>query len=111
MLTKSEILFLALCIPSRIALSLGAREYPKELIPFALVFGLGSLYYYLSGTRTTGAETFGKPIWWNDMRPIHAFMWIAFAVMAFQGKKWAWKILAADVLLGLAAFFFLKHRN
>lgn len=109
MLTKSEILFLALCIPSRIALALGAREYPKELIPFALAFAIGSMYFYLTGTRTTGAETFGKPIWWNDMRPIHAFMWAAFVVAALQGKKWAWKLLAADVIIGLTAFFFVKN--
>jgi len=107
-MNKSEILFLSLCIPSRIALALGAKEYPNELIPFALAFALGSLYFYLSGTRTTGAETFGRPIWWNDMRPIHAALWMAFALMAFQGKKWAWKFLAADVILGLIAFFFLK---
>lgn len=108
---KSEVLFLALCIPSRITLALGAREYPKELIPFALAFSLGSTYYYLSGTRRTGVETFGRPIWWNDLRPVHALMWFAFVIAAIGGKRWAWKLLAADVIIGLLSFFFLKDRN
>ena len=107
-MNKSELLFLSLCIPSRIALALGAKEYPKELIPFAITFASGFMYYYLTGTRAVGAETFGRPIWWNDLRPAHAALWMAFALMAFLGKKWAWKFLAVDVILGLIAFFFLK---
>ena len=110
-MNKSEILFLSLCIPSRIAIALAARVYPKEIIPGAVAFAVMSLYYYLSGTRTTGPETFGRPIWWNDVRPIHSLLWACFVIAAFQNKEWAWKFLALDVILGLASFFFLKTRN
>ena len=108
---KSELAFLALCIPSRIAIALAARQYPKEIVPMAIAFAIGSVYFYMSGTRQTGLETMGRPIWWNDMRPLHALLWTAFVVAALQGKQWAWKFLALDVTLGLASFFFLKPRN
>lgn len=109
-MNKSEILFTLCCIPSRIAIALIARDpqYTEKVVPLAIAIAIGFMYYYLTGTRTTGAETFGRPIWWNDLRPIHAALWATFAIKAYMGCPDAWKFLAFDVILGLAAFFFYK---
>lgn len=109
-MNKSEILFALCCIPSRIVIALLARDprYTEKVIPFALAAAVGFMYYYLTGTRTTGAETFGRPIWWNDLRPIHAALWAIFAIKAYMGCPDAWKFLALDVILGLAAFLLYK---
>lgn len=70
-----------------------------------LVPAIAFLYLYVSGSRTTGAEVFGDKIWWNDLRPVHAFLYAAFAFSAFVGHtETAWMFLFVDVLFGLASF-------
>jgi hypothetical protein len=113
MIDRSELAFLALCIPSRIAIALIAPQInPNFSVPVALIFGLGFLRLYLNPSlRLTGPETLGRPIWWNDARSFHAALWIGFAVATYMGYDWAWKLLALDVIVGLISFFFLKPRN
>ena len=74
----------------------------------ALVLVLAWSYIYLSGSRTTGVETFGEPIWWNNLRPIHIGLFFMFALMALHKSNMAWMPLAVDVILGLTAFI-LHH--
>ena len=33
----------------------------------------------LGDYRKTGKEVFGSKIWWNDLRPVHASLYILFA--------------------------------
>ena len=116
MVTKSEYLFAFLCIPSRIILALLARDRltSGEGIPMwarvlAIAVGFSFLRLWLNpGLRPTGPETFGKPIWWNSVRPIHAILWISFAIAALMDKEYAWKFLAADVIIGLTSLYFIK---
>ena len=113
MIDRSEFMFLAMCIPSRIFIALTASQIRPEIaVPLTLITGLAFLRLYLNPSlRLTGPETFGRPIWWNDVRIIHAALWIGFAVAKLQGYDWAWKLLALDVIVGLVSFFFLKPRN
>jgi hypothetical protein len=107
MLTKKLLLFLIGCIGTRIILLYIAKSYPtllRYLGIFTLAIGLGFFYYYFTGKRTTGPETFGDKIWWNDLRPIHGSLYILFSILAFQNKDYAWMILAIDVIIGLSAF-------
>ena len=69
---------------------------------------IGFSYVFLTGSRKTGPEVFGDKIWWNNLRPIHAFLYFAFAIFAILGKRWSWMILLADVIFGLTAFI-IKH--
>ena len=72
---------------------------------------VGFLYIFLTGSRMTGAEAAGGKIWWNRMRPIHAFMYSLFAYFAITGNRNAWVYLFADVILGLIAFVWFHSRN
>lgn len=107
-------LFLTGCIPVRIALVLVAAfaTSPEILKGLAVVTGaiaLGFAIIYVFGLRATGVETGGKPIWWNDLRPVHAALYAIAAIAAWNGRgDIAWKVLAADVVLGLWAYFVLK---
>ena len=107
-MNKSQLLFLFGCLPVRILLVYFAKvvsQLTKTLISyFALLVGVGFIYIYLTGSRKTGPETFGKPIWWNNWRPIHAGLYLAFAYSALQGYSYAWKYLATDVVVGIVAF-------
>jgi hypothetical protein len=55
--------------------------------------------------RLLNVETGGNPIWWNDLRPVHAALYAAVAFFAWNGRgDIAWKILAVDVTIGFVAF-------
>jgi hypothetical protein len=79
----------------------------------AFIMATGFIVIYIFKLRKTGLETGGEKIWWNDLRPLHSFLyyWFSWTIL-FGNKKEAWKILLGDVLLGLVSFlmhhFYLK---
>jgi hypothetical protein len=110
-LQKRIALFLVGCIGMRALIAYGAKVAPAWLLPWlgyaALVPAAGFLWIWATGSRKTGPESSsaGGRIWWNDLRPVHAAMYLAFAVAAIGWHSpHAWKFLAADVVLGLAVF-------
>ena len=83
------ILFLLGCIGSR----LGITYLVKSNINLAYIMGyisilpaLGFLIIFIFGLRKTGIETQGNPIWWNNLRPVHALSLMIFAYLAITGK-------------------------
>jgi hypothetical protein len=115
-LQKRTLLFLFGCIGIRSFLVYLAYQFPF-LLPYmsfpALFIAIGFTVIYLGGYRKTGAEVFGNRIWWNDLRPIHAILWSSFAYFAYtKNETVAWKILFADVMIGLFAFIMnrLSHK-
>ena len=70
----------------------------------ALIPTLGFLVIYSGNLRKTGVEVFGERIWWNDLRPIHGILYLAFAYLAINKHKNAYKVLLADVTIGLLSF-------
>ena len=105
---KRMMLFLLGCIPMRLLLVYLA--YHQIYMPYfaliALFISIGFMSIYLFGLRPTGRETFGQPIWWNDLRPVHATMFAIFAYCAIHPvyAKHAWLVLFTDVIIGLIAF-------
>jgi len=102
-------LFLVGCMGTRVALvfiaAFGSPEILKILAVFAAVIAAGFATIYLGGLRKTGIETNGKPIWWNELRPVHAAIYAAVAYLAWNGRgDLAWKLLATDVVIGLSSF-------
>lgn len=108
---RRVLLFLFGCMGTRLALVWVARQ-PQFLEPLgflALAISIGFMYIWANGLRTTGPETFGERIWWNDLRPVHSLLWGLFAVMALNNMgEHAWKVLLLDVTIGFAAW--LQHR-
>ena len=109
----SKQLFLLGCIPARIVLAYIAfyfshkaenRQMNILLSMIALVISAGFFYIYFTGSRKTGLETGGKPIWWNNWRPVHGTIYLLFAVLTLSGVKNAWLLLALDVIIGLTSF-------
>ncbi len=105
---KSMLLFLLGCMPTRILLAylakVGSKKVKQFIAYLAIVIAFGFIYIYFTGARKVGAETFGQPIWWNNLRPIHAGLYLAFAYNALHGCDCAWKYLATDVVIGFSAF-------
>lgn len=101
-------MFLFGCMAARFGLVLLAYVLPPKYLPWmgaaALAIATGFFLIYVNGWRKTGLETGGKRIWWNDLRPIHAFLWFAFAALALMKQRKAWVVLLIDTLIGLVAF-------
>ena len=114
MLTKRLLLFLVGCIGTRTILAYVAKSSPN-LLPylgvFTLAVGVGLFYYYFTGKRTEGPETFGDKIWWNDLRPVHGSLYILFSILAFQRNPHAWVILSIDVIIALCAFLIFHYKK
>jgi hypothetical protein len=106
--TKRILLFLIGCMGARFGLVWLAYRYPAILRIMgylALIPAIGFMYIYVNGLRQTGVEVLGGRIWWNDLRPVHSALYAIFAYLAINNvHDQAWKILLADVLIGLGAF-------
>ena len=103
--------FLIGCIGLRFVLVYLAKNSSLEVLRWmgyiALVIATGFLYIYLTDSRKTGIEVFGakEGIWWNQLRPVHAGLYIVFAVYAIkQQQNIAYIPLLIDVILGLGAW-------
>jgi hypothetical protein len=112
---KIFLLFLIGCIGIRVLFVVIAKyinkKYLKYLGYLALLPAIGFTYIYISGTRNTGGGVFGEKIWWNDLRPIHAILYLLFAYNAIIGNKHAWIYLLVDVLFGLISFLAHHYVN
>lgn len=104
---KRLLLFLIGCMGTRYGLTYYAKTHPESLPLMgkgALLLALGIAVIHFMGLRKTGAETFGEPIWWDNLRPLHAMMWATFGYMAIKGNPDSWKVLLADTTFGLGAW-------
>ena len=113
---KRFLLFLLGCIPVRAGFMLVAKKYTNYLrlmSYFAIIISIGFFYLFATGSRTTGTETFGDKIWWNDLRPVHGLLYLLFAVFAYNKSEYAWVFLLIDVILGFVSFlsFHKKEGN
>lgn len=109
MLQRRIVLFLVGCMGVRgLLVYLAATvsdAWLRRMAVLAAAIALGFTVIFLGGLRPTGLETGGKPIWWNGLRPVHALLYAAFAYYAWAGRRGpAWRVLLADVLLGLLSF-------
>jgi len=114
-LQKRFVMFLVGCIGVRSLFVIIAKyintKYLKYLGYLALLPAFGFIYIYLTGSRKTGAETFGEKIWWNNLRPIHSILYFLFAYNAITGNKQSWIYLLVDVLIGLISFLIHHYVN
>jgi hypothetical protein len=112
---KRFLLFLIGCIGTRSLFVLIAKNASAKYLPLlgylALLPAIGFLYIYFTGSRKTGVEVFGEKIWWNDLRPLHSFIYFLFAYNAIIGNTNAWMYLLADVIIGLISFLIFHFKN
>jgi hypothetical protein len=112
---KRILLFLIGCIGVRSLFVVIAKYINTNYLPYlgylALLPAIGFIYIYLTDSRQSGPETFGDKIWWNNLRPIHAILYLLFAYNAIIGNKQAWIYLLVDVLFGLLSFLIHHYVN
>lgn len=103
--TRQTILFLVGCICLRIIISLIAKKTPHDKLPIlgiiALIPAFGFIHMYFDKDKQNGVT-----IWWKNLRLFHAFMYFMFSYGAINKDENAWKILFADAIIGLLAWYF-----
>jgi hypothetical protein len=107
---KRALLFVFGCMGSRLLITYlsSIPEYSKKIALVLLLPAIGFIYIYALGLRKTGGETFGDPIWWNNLRPVHALSLLIFSALALSDNSRAWVILLIDTLIGAIAWM-LHH--
>lgn len=101
------LVFLAACIPARLLIALVAYRWDSKWLALpAVAIAVGLLYNFYVRQATHGA--FGGPVWWNSMRLVHAFLFLAFAAARLRGHPEAWRLLVADVAVALLAHAALR---
>ena len=106
---KHALFFIIGCLGTRALFAYLAKRADTSQLRWlgylALIPAIGFIYIFLTGSRPTGLEVGDGRIWWNNLRPIHAGMYLLFAYLAITGSTmYAWRVLVVDVLLGLGAF-------
>ena len=114
-LQKRMLMFLFGCIVVRSLFLLIVKYINPKYLPIlgllALIPAIGFIIIYLFDLRKRGNETFGQKIWWNSLRPVHASLYILFALLAFKKNKYSWIPLLLDVIFGLIAFIHHHYKN
>ena len=114
-LRDALVTFLIGCIGARLLIAFIAKQANKKWLRvmgyIALAPVIGFIYIFLTGSRKNGIEAAGGKIWWNGMRPLHAFMYALFAYFAITGNRNAWMYLFADAIIGLFAFLWFHSSN
>ena len=112
-LQKRFLAFLFLCIPARITIALIAKYVNTKYLPYlgylALLPAIGFAYIFIFGKRKTVGETFGQKIWWNNLRPVHSFMFALFAYLAINKNTNSNLVLFADAFIGLVSFLYYHY--
>ena len=107
---KTLPLFLIGCIGVRSLFAYISSIVNIEYLPYigylALLPVIGWLVLYTFGLRMTGPEVFGGKIWWNKLRPVHALLFLLFAIFAIRKRRDAYYFLIIDTVLGLIAFMY-----
>jgi len=100
-----NIIFLSVCIVIRSLFVYIAKTIDKKHLPklgyIALIMGTGFIYTYIINRKVGG---FGQKIWWNYLRPVHAFLYLSFGILAIQKNNNAYIALLIDVIIGLIGF-------
>ena len=100
--------FIVGCVGIRLLLVHIVRKIHRDRLPIlgypALLVAFGFLFIFITGGRKTGLEVQGGKIWWNKLRPIHAFFYLWFAHLAFKKDKNSYVPLLFDVVFGLTSF-------
>ena len=113
---KRILTFMVICIGARLGLAYLAKNLSGKwsllLATIIAAMGMGFLIIYFGGLRKTGAETGGKPIWWNILRPIHGVLYlIAAGLLFYRHRCWGSQVIIVDTLIGLTAFLLYHLRE
>jgi hypothetical protein len=115
-----NIIFFFFCIGIRVLIPFIIKK--KEIIKYKLIIslilfiiGFSFILIRATNSRKVGIETGNKPIWWDNLRPIHGLLYLLSSYFVYTDQiDRASKTLLFDVYFGLSAklgktFFDIKY--
>jgi branched-subunit amino acid ABC-type transport system permease component len=100
-------MFVLGCMGSRFALAAWARQNHPLTKLLCAVIGSSFLLLWLTNSRLHAAEVCYEQIWWNALRPLHAALYIGYAVLPYHS---AYQLLLVDAALGGTAWLIKRSR-
>lgn len=84
------------------------NKYMPLLSLIYIIAGIGIIknFFIKSNLAETQLDWVNGKVWWNDLRIIHGFLYLSFAIttmLNLKNKK-LWIFLAMDTVLGISAF-------
>jgi hypothetical protein len=108
---KKILVFLIVCIGIRTSFVVLAKNVNINYLPYLGYGGMGIsisfAYMYFTKARKKGI--FGDKVWWDSLRPVHAFNYGFFAYLAINKSCYSYYPLLIDVIIGLTAFLYHKR--
>lgn len=103
--------YFMICILIRLSLAYGVALVYRLPIRFIfmvlyLLLSIGALYQYRVKTRKIGA--FNNKVWWDNLRPIHALLFLCTSIGLFYKYKYSYMFLLLDTLIGIVGYIFIK---
>jgi hypothetical protein len=80
------------------------NNYRYLLIIFYFFTALGLLYNYLYKKRKIGA--FNNIVWWDDLRPLHALLFISTSILLYIKNPYSYIIPFIDTIIGIIMYLF-----
>ena len=104
-----NIMFFFFCIGIRVLIPFIIKK--KEIIKYKLIISLilfiisfSFILIRVTNSRKVGIETGNKPIWWDNLRPIHGLLYLLSSYFVYTDQiDHASKTLLFDVYFGLSA--------
>ena len=105
------LLFVFLCIPSRLLLAYLPQVLPKQYLVYygilILSMSIGFLYLAVNNSRLNAPEGGGKT-WWASYRFIHGMLLLTAFIYLIKSDKNASIPLLIDAIFGIALFFIMR---
>lgn len=99
--------YFMICIMIRLSLAYGVYIVYKlpiryVFIVFYLLLSIGELYQNRVKTRKIGA--FNNKVWWDNLRPIHALLFLCTSIGLFYKYKYSYMFLLLDTFIGIVGY-------
>lgn len=103
-------IFVMVCMVLRILLVYTAYAIDKHYLPYmgygAAIIAVGFATIYVFKLQRAGnVGGFGGQVWWDHLRPIHAMLYLVFAMLAIAQHESAYVPLLIDISVGVLSFF------
>lgn len=89
-------------------ISLPRRGLRLLFSAFYGVLGIGSLFFFLTKARKTGA--FRKKIWWDELRPFHGLFFLLASLLIYHKNTWFVPVLLLDTFMSIVGFSYRGYR-
>ena len=111
---KILFIFFFACFPVRLLLAYIVKHLSNKALIYsgylAIVISLLFIKSYLEYKPNLSIGAFGGKVWWENMRALHASIYLLYGLLSIKKYNKSWIVLLIDAFLGAIAFSY-HYRN